>query len=162
MIVERVTFGLAVVDVKLDKGKRFHAEMDGKTYSADSYDKLVEAVRKAARLAKLEHDIPVVILYGGRYRRAALRGIHSGRSEYLFTIDGKKEGLSHPTILSRGENVTDGELAELNARREASEAAGRYERELHDLIVRRDPVRSARQLLDDADKRALEEAPAAE
>jgi hypothetical protein len=106
-------------------GLQFHAKLDGQEFVAPSWDKLEPKLKRHLATHKIEHQIPVILeatrgLTLGMaakttYHRATLRGRHRGGYGYLFEFpDGTKTRVNSPDVVTRGDLVTDAELAAIN------------------------------------------------
>lgn len=102
------------VEVNVDRDLRFTAKHEGQNFTAASRAELEEMLRKSVKLHRVEHSIGLVIEHEGHVVRATLRRKHAGRHAYLFTIGDGSAAIESPRVLSRGEHVTDEEIAELN------------------------------------------------
>jgi hypothetical protein len=116
------------VEIQVTKYLTFQWEHGDGTEREDSWEKLEPKIARALRVAKIEHAIPVVLLYGEggeeskRWVRAILRGKHSRTSEFLLTVGDKKVRVDqYQRVMPAA--VTDEQIAKLNALLDAAEAA---------------------------------------
>lgn len=109
-----------MVTVTVTDGGAFCVTLDDMRYTGATLDAVLEKAKRALRVRKVEHAIPLVIKGDHGYLcRAVLRGRNRRTDEYLFTItrpsgETEKEGLKYPNILSLGADVTDEQITEAN------------------------------------------------
>lgn len=121
--------------VELDSHFRLSTTVKGDTVTARDVEELKVAISRRLRSQNQERNIAIVILddfetlYGElatRYVRAVLRGKDQRNRRALLTINGKKVSSDYPTIVARGERVSDDDLKDLNERRANLVAAQKH------------------------------------
>lgn len=154
-------------EVTLGDGLVLETTLDGNRIYGSTREQLEEKLRRALRTKRATATVDVVVRpYNGwrsgggskHYKRITLRGKHATTSQYLVSnIDGTgKDAVYHPEILCLSSELTDEQLAALNAKVDAVKAA---EAELAKLDKFHDTKRDAATLL--AEANALADAAAA-
>lgn len=117
------------------RGFTFEAEFAGVQASADSRAELEERLKKIVRESRVEASIAVVVWHREEWARATLRRKHaSRRGAFMFHVGASSETIENPTIIGRGEEISDEEIADLNRLRLAARDAERaYNKRKHEI-----------------------------
>ena len=147
------------VEVQIDHFLKFRCPSILNEYAyCNSWEDLEQRIKQQMKINKIEHAIEVVISEERKYIRATLRGLHQTKG-VLFTINGKKETIQHPTIVAMGNAVSDLQLIQLNALRTASHEASAAESAFRDTLNPKHHL-SAVLLIHEANQQALAKDPA--
>jgi hypothetical protein len=124
----KITIAGHKVEITLDDRCRLAATIEGKTLSAGSLEELTPQIARTIRRAKAEFNIPIVIEHPATKAivRAVLRGQHASTGHALLTVDGEKFTVERSTIYGRGDDLSDEDIAALEASRAALADAQRH------------------------------------